>query len=289
MKRVIRLTLLFLVILGCVYISFGNISTLDVKASANSTEKATIKHNIYNEDGNVNISELYSEAIDEVADMLKQLSLDNATSSYFAFEYLLSNGYLSKIEPTFTEDETKVLDLSDEELLGLDVIYGYMNCRHVTDFYTKVMQKLGYDAYPLPCFITDNESENSNVPNHVITVINDSKPIYIDATNKIIFNTYSSDNKLTNSNHEYYIIPMADFSSYDKGIVVSHNTNNDIVYINKLIDTNKDLYGDEYINKVRTKVNIKLIRSKKLLNNFKNNYKKNILDNLPNKELYMTK
>lgn len=286
MKRVIRLTILFFVMFGFIYISFGNISTVDAKN--NKAEVITITHKIHNNDNTVNIDELYAEAIDEVANVIKKINVDNVIDTYFIFEHLLSKGYLSKVEPTFTEDENKVLDLNEEELLGLDVIYGYMNCRHITDFYTKVLQKLGYDAYALPCFITDNENENSNIPNHVITVINDSKPIYIDATNKIIFNVYAAENKLTDANHNYYIIPMANYSAYDKGVVVSHNSDNDIIYINKIIDDNKELYSNNYINKEYFISTKKIIKNKKIINNFKDNYKRNIINNLPDKNTYMT-
>lgn len=290
MKRVLKVISVVFVMLITFYVSFMNFNITDIKAQAydNKVNIEPITPIVYNKDGSININYLYSESTDEVVSLMKELKIDNSVQAYYVFEYLLSNGYISKDLPVLTENEKEVLDLNNEELLGLDVIYGKMNCRHITDFYTKVLTKLGYDAYALPCYITTSGDEYYSLPNHVITIINEKQTIYIDATNKIIFDKYDNYNYLTDQNYNYYAVPMAEYSSYDKNIVVSHNTNNNIKYINNLINDDFDNISENNINKEYENAQKIIDKNKDKIETFVIRYQKNILDLLPEKSIYMT-
>ena len=289
MKRVLKIVSFIFTMFFTFYISFANINVGDIRAQAYDNNKNTNAiNNIYNDDNTINISYLYNEALDEVVYLMNELDVDSSLEAYYVFEYILSNGYISNKTPCFTEDEKDVLDLYNEELLGLDVIYGNMNCRHITDFFTKVLVKMGYDAYVLPCYFSTDKNDISNIPNHVITIINEKNTIYIDATNKIVFDNYKGYNYLTDSNKDYYAIAMADYSSYDRNVVVSHNTNDSISHINKLVNNDINNISNKDINNEYKIAKNKIKNNKYNIDTFIIRYKKNILNNLPDKSIYIT-
>ena len=297
MKRITKIVSIIFVFVICLCYLFININLTDIKAQSFDVKNASI--NKINENDNINdnivygnnndtdMNLLYNDAITEVSELMKKLNVNNSIEALYVFEYILSNGYISIKEPNFTENEKYLLDLSDEGLLGIDVIYGNMNCRHMTDFFTKVLKNLGYDAYAMPCFITDNINEGYIMPNHVITVVNEKEVVYLDAANNIIFDKYNSE-YLSDENNNYYAVAMPEYSSFDKNVVVSHNSNNEIIHINKLYNDDKTSISNKNINKEYNKIKIKIMLNKKIINKFINTYKENIINKLPDKKIYMS-
>lgn len=283
MKKIIKVSITFIFTFIMFYTLFININLVDLKAQSYDKNTSNISsiNNIEEKTTDYNVDLLYNNAINEVAALAKSLKLDNSLEVYYLFDYILSNGYLSNTDPILTEDDSNLLDLSDEELLGLDVMYGQMNCRHITDFFTKVLMKLGYDAYAMPCYITTSKYDENDLPNHVITIINDNGTLYIDATNKIIFDRYNTN--LSDSSDSYYAIAMPEYSSYDRMVTVTHNSDEDINYINNLYNNDNEKISNININKEYNKTMNIIDNNSKTINVFRTNYKATILDKLPSK------
>lgn len=98
------------------------------------------------------IRKLYDEFIINYNKLNKTFSLDNPVEIYALYNYMYSNGYLSK-DKVFEIGSDEVRD--NFSIMGSNVFMGTGVCRHLSILLTDILNNYGIPTNYLPCFMGD--------------------------------------------------------------------------------------------------------------------------------------
>lgn len=127
----------------------------------------------------------YDEMIEQTSQFFKENGVLSPEDCFELYTKLLWNGYFSK-NGTYTYSTSEKVDIDGN--LGIQIVTGSGVCRNNEDFFCKLMNQLGYQAYQVVC---TRSIKNQEIPiieqilgNHVITIVEtEEKNYYFDTTN----------------------------------------------------------------------------------------------------------
>lgn len=99
----------------------------------------------------------YIFIINETIKLFKKLELTDPIEISLAFEYLLWNGYFSKDKTLIYEPEVQYnIPIAQ----GADVINGKSVCINNAEMLTRILKKMGFSAFIVPCYLKTKVSKN---------------------------------------------------------------------------------------------------------------------------------
>lgn len=224
--------------------------------------------------------------------MYGKLGLENPVQCYYLFNYLDDKGYLSvdnnKVSRYINENkDSYYLDL--DNLIAADMLFKKSLCRHEAPFFEASLNNYGIKAYTLSCFMgeTGKKYDIKN-PNHSVVVSEDLGTMVFDTLNDNIYDkistTYVNSDPYIyfpyNSNNFLYMMP--DCSSNKKpNIICEKLTEQEIDAAKKIMEKDKECVNKEYLKDQRKKVQSKIKKHSRDIEEFKDKYKLNVKDKLP--------
>lgn len=187
-KKTISSTL-FAIAMGTIVISSSRLHNMYLITDANESYSNAISY--------------YEDMIDITANFFRENEIDTPEECFELYTKLLWNGY-------FSNGMEYVYNITDRNNIignyGIRVATGEGDCKNNEDFFCKLLQKLGYDAFQIVCTQTSNHFTNPGdllFGNHVVTVVrNDGKEYYFDVTNSC---TYERINECYAENKEKHL------------------------------------------------------------------------------------
>lgn len=281
----------FIAFLIAVTMVTGTLFGLNMQDMNNEKEASysSAQDNLINEAYDDDVLKIYDTATTDIADFLDSLELENDIEYFYVFYTCLNDGLFSENGKFKYADKNSNL-IDNLDALGIDCIIdkngngATATCRNQDTLMQDVMEKSGYKAYSTTCFLTENKNEiDSDIkPNHQITVVqNDMGTLYYDITNGIVLDKYNS-NYLSDESEDVYVVPMPEYSIEEQHYITNFNNENDVNYINYLINNDTKYLQNKEIDKYRDSGLEKLNNNKVLVNQFKDKYNTDVLQQLKN-------
>ena len=240
------------------------------------------------------LKDVYDTGIKYVSELYGKLGLENSVQCYYLFNYLDDKGYLSldnnKVSRYINENkDSYYLDLYKDNLIAADMLFKKSLCRHEAPFFEDSLNNYGIKAYTLSCFMgeTGKKYDIKN-PNHSVVVSEDLGTMVFDTLNDNIYDkistTYVDSEPYIyfpyNSNDFLYMMP--DCSSNEKSNIICEKlTEQEIDAAKKIMEKDRKCVDTEYLKEQREIVQSKIKAHFSAIEEFKDEYKLNVKEKLP--------
>ena len=240
------------------------------------------------------LKDVYDTGIKYVSELYGKLGLENSVQCYYLFNYLDDKGYLSldnnKVSRYINENkDSYYLDLYKDNLIAADMLFKKSLCRHEAPFFEDSLNNYGIKAYTLSCFMgeTGKKYDIKN-PNHSVVVSEDLGTMVFDTLNDNIYDktstTYVDSDPYIyfsyNSNDFLYMMP--DCSSNEKSNIICEKlTEQEIDAAKKIMEKDRKCVDTEYLKEQREIVQSKIKAHFSAIEEFKDEYKLNVKEKLP--------